>query len=234
LEEAEKGRGNKLNLPQNTKNAVSVGNIASRENECIITVADNSGIFLMGKDTVSKEDLAAKISEKLKGKTTGETTVYLESASDVQYGTIAKVLSSVRQAKADYVGLVVQRQKQENRFDGDFAFLVKLAKAADTTPAKPNPLFLRVSIKENGDVMLNVEKLGTILSTENMTAKLAEVFKSREESGVFREGTNVIEKTVYIKPAPSMNYGSIIGVVDAVKGTGAEPIILWLDDLDLP
>jgi biopolymer transport protein ExbD len=40
-----------------------------------------------------------------------------------------------------------------------------------------------------------------------------------------------VEKTVVIKANRSCRYGDVIKLIDAVKGTGANPIILQLDDL---
>lgn len=40
-----------------------------------------------------------------------------------------------------------------------------------------------------------------------------------------------IEKTVFIKAPRNMRYGEVMQVMDGLKGTGAEPIGLQLDDL---
>jgi biopolymer transport protein ExbD len=40
-----------------------------------------------------------------------------------------------------------------------------------------------------------------------------------------------IEKTVFIKAPRSIPYGEVARVLDGLKGTGAEPIGLQLDDL---
>ena len=64
-----------------------------------------------------------------------------------------------------------------------------------------------------------------------MTNRLSEIFKQRESEGAFREGTNEIEKTVFIKSPRSMKYGEVVRVIDAVKQAGAQPIGLQIDDL---
>jgi biopolymer transport protein ExbD len=48
---------------------------------------------------------------------------------------------------------------------------------------------------------------------------------------VFREGTNEVEKTVFIKSPKSVRYGDVIKVIDAAKMVGASPIGLQIDDL---
>jgi biopolymer transport protein ExbD len=40
-----------------------------------------------------------------------------------------------------------------------------------------------------------------------------------------------IEKTIFIKAPRNMPYGEVLRVMDGLKGTGADPIGLQLDDL---
>jgi biopolymer transport protein ExbD len=61
--------------------------------------------------------------------------------------------------------------------------------------------------------------------------RLREVFKERGNNGVFREGTNEVEKTVYLKVPKSAKYGDFIKLVEVVKGSGAEPIGIQIDDV---
>jgi biopolymer transport protein ExbD len=105
-------------------------------------------------------------------------------------------------------------------------------KPEDTTIAKPNPLTLVVAINQ-GDfkVTLNNEPFGDTSDASLLTAKLLQVFKERESSGAMREGTNEVEKTVFIKSPKSISYGNVVRVIDAVKLAGAEPIGLQIDDL---
>jgi biopolymer transport protein ExbD len=97
---------------------------------------------------------------------------------------------------------------------------------------KPNPLTLVVAI--NGatkGVSLNNESAGDVSDASVLTAKLADIFKTREANGVFREGTNEIEKTIFIKSPTSVRYGDVVKVIDAAKLAGATPIGLQIDDL---
>jgi biopolymer transport protein ExbD len=97
---------------------------------------------------------------------------------------------------------------------------------------KPNPLTLVVSInRETRVVMLNNDSAGTIDDTTALTAKLADIFKQRESNGVFREGTNEVEKTIFIKSPKLAKYGDVVKVIDAAKFAGASPIGLQIDDL---
>lgn len=97
---------------------------------------------------------------------------------------------------------------------------------------KPNPNTLIVFIDKEGKLRLNQDDMGNIADSSNLTNKLSEVFKIREQSGVFREGTNEIEKTVFIKAPRSVKYGEVAKVVDAVKSAQAQPVGLQVDDLE--
>jgi biopolymer transport protein ExbD len=97
---------------------------------------------------------------------------------------------------------------------------------------KPNPLTLVVAInKETKGISLNNDPYGDVSDTEKLSNKLREIFKERENQGAFREGTNEVEKTLFIKSPKSVHYGEVVKVIDAVKLAGAEPIGLQIDDL---
>ena len=98
---------------------------------------------------------------------------------------------------------------------------------------KPNPNTLIVFInREGAKLRLNQDDIGDVSDTAPLSAKLEEVFKDRESRGVLREGTNEVEKTVFIKAPKSVKYGDVVKVIDAVKLAGAQPIGLQIDDLE--
>ena len=97
---------------------------------------------------------------------------------------------------------------------------------------KPNPLTLVVSInKSDKKVTLNNEDLGDISDLSGLTNKLKQIFADRTQNNVLREGTNEVEKTLFIKSPRSVRYGEVVNVIDAVKQAGAQPIGLQIDDL---
>lgn len=104
-------------------------------------------------------------------------------------------------------------------------------KPEDKTIAKPNPLTLVVSISNDLKVKLNVDEAGNTSDASLLTNKLTQIFKDRAQNGVIREGTNELEKTVFIKAPKSVNYGEVVKVIDAVKSAQADPIGLQIDDL---
>ncbi|HMO81033.1 MAG TPA: biopolymer transporter ExbD [Pyrinomonadaceae bacterium] len=97
---------------------------------------------------------------------------------------------------------------------------------------KPNPLTLVITIRRSDrSVQLNNESAGSVDDTEELTKRLQNIFAERERNDVRREGTNEIEKTIFIKSPTMVRYGDVVKVIDAAKLAGAEPIGLQIDDL---
>lgn len=97
---------------------------------------------------------------------------------------------------------------------------------------KPNPNTLIVFIDKDLKLKLNTEEMGVVSDTSGLTNKLTETFNYRDANGIFREGTNETEKTVFIKAPRSVKYGEVARVVDAVKFAGSQPVGLQIDDLE--
>ena len=99
--------------------------------------------------------------------------------------------------------------------------------------AKPNPLTLVVTLDKSGAIQLNKETMGNVADTTNLTTKLTQIFKDRELPGstALKEGTNEVEKTLFVKAPRSIKYGDVVRIIDAVKVAGAQPIGLQIDDL---
>lgn len=105
-------------------------------------------------------------------------------------------------------------------------------KPDDQTVAKPNPLTLVVAVnKSDLKLALNNQDAGDVTNPDSLTTQLKKLFDDRTANGVFREGTNEVEKTVFIKSPRSVKYGDVVKVIDAVKSAGAQPIGLQIDDL---
>ena len=97
---------------------------------------------------------------------------------------------------------------------------------------KANPLTLVVAInKDTKAISLNNEAAGDVSDASALTAKLADIFKQRADNGVFRDNSNEVEKTLFIKSPTSVRYGDVVKVIDAAKMAGATPIGLQIDDL---
>jgi len=82
--------------------------------------------------------------------------------------------------------------------------------------------------------------MGTVENSSRLRAFLVELFKQRKVNHVYRDEMvsridvaedRRIQKTVFIKAPRSLPYGSITRVLDGLKGAGADPVGLQLDDL---
>jgi len=109
------------------------------------------------------------------------------------------------------------------------------------TNAPPPPDTLVVVIESDRSLRLNNERdLGTISESEKLVDRLKNVFQERIENGSVsgsfaadpeRPVPDQAERTVFIKAPPTLDYGSVAHVVDAVKLAGAFPISLQLDGI---
>lgn len=119
-------------------------------------------------------------------------------------------------------------------------FQAKIPSEPKIDGSESNPNSVLITIDNNLQIKLNREEQGAVGETGKLTARLTEIFRLRTENGVFSENLATqsdlndrekIEKTVFIKAPRSISYGEVMKVVDAVKGAGAEPIGLQIDDL---
>jgi biopolymer transport protein ExbD len=110
----------------------------------------------------------------------------------------------------------------------------------DLSKLKPNPLTLVVSIASDLSIKLNQDSLGSVNDTTTLANRLALVFKQRKDTHAYKIGYETrndlkeddrIEKTVFVKAPRSLKYGDVVKVIDAIKGAGANPVGLQVDDL---
>jgi len=110
----------------------------------------------------------------------------------------------------------------------------------DLSKLKPNPLTLVVSISPDLQIKLNQDSLGSVNDTAPLAQKLALTFKERKDQRAYKIGMETrqdlkeddrIEKTVFVKAPRAAKYGDVVKVIDAIKGAGASPVGLQVDDL---
>lgn len=110
----------------------------------------------------------------------------------------------------------------------------------DVSQLKPNPLTLVVSITPDLQIKLNQDVMGSVNDTSALAAKLQQTFSHRREQHAYKVGmetaTNIpedqrVEKTVFVKAPRALHYGDVVKVIDAIKGAGASPVGLQVDDL---
>lgn len=110
----------------------------------------------------------------------------------------------------------------------------------DLSQLKPNPLTLVVSISPDLQLKLNQDAMGSVNDTGGLSIRLQQVFQQRKELRAYKPGMETrsdlpdderIEKTVFVKAPRSLHYGEVVKVIDAIKGAGANPVGLQVDDL---
>ena len=109
----------------------------------------------------------------------------------------------------------------------------------DVSKLKPNPLTLVVSITPDLQIKLNQDSMGSVNDTSALSAKLQQTFQQRKAQHAYKVGMETstvpedqkIEKTVFVKAPRALHYGDVVKVIDAIKGAGASPVGLQVDDL---
>ena len=110
----------------------------------------------------------------------------------------------------------------------------------DLSKLKPNPLTLVVSVSPDLQITLNQTAIGSVNDTAPLAQRLAQVFQQRKEQRAYKVGMETradmkeddrIEKTVFVKAPRAAKYGDVVKVIDAIKGAGANPVGLQVDDL---
>ena len=166
---------------------------------------------------------------------------YLAADVAADYGPVVEVCDAIRTADVSRVGVLAFNPKH----DWPTRITVELPPQPnpnqDLTQLKPNPLTLVVDISPDLTVKLNQDPHGSINDLTPLQQKLIEVFRLRREQYAYRRGYETrtdlpederIEKTITIKANRRVKFGEVAKVIDALKGAGANPIILQLDDLD--
>jgi biopolymer transport protein ExbD len=229
-----------VNLPRGLKNAETDRNIDKAT--AVIVSLPNSGEIYVGKERTPtpKGELGYKLHQLLQQLAEPDRIVYVAASSVNYYGDIVEVCNEIRRQDVDRVGLLV------NNASGNIPsrFAVELPAERDPNEdismLKPNPLTLVVSISSELRLKLNAEDSGAVNDSEPLTERLRQIFQQRMEQHAYKPGfetrTDVpeserVEKTVMVKANKAMRYGDVIKVIDAIKGAGASPIGLQIDDL---
>ena len=123
-------------------------------------------------------------------------------------------------------------------------FLAKIPSQPDETQRDlPPPIdHLVVTIKMDRTLMLNgLTDMGSVYDTSKLSATLFELFQQRLANHAYRwdlrDRSDLaealrIQKTVFIKAPRALPYADVVHVLDSLKGAGASPIGLQIDDLN--
>lgn len=218
-----------VNFPRNLKNSYRDFEI-DNEISAIVTLPNNADIFYRAeKETISAETLGKKFEEYWGASETlsnDTKTVYVIADSGNDYAGLVKIFELVRKNKIFNIKLVVSPNDKADVKNVLEVILPELRRNS-SEPVKPNPLTLIAGLQRDGKINLNREDN----TLDSLKARLREVFRNREENGVFKEGTNEVYKAVTVQVSRSAKYEEIAKLVDALKEVGASPILLQIDDL---
>ena len=121
-------------------------------------------------------------------------------------------------------------------------FMTKLPAIPHNNPEiEPSDLTLVVTIEPDRTLKLNGSpNMGTVDDLAPLSSKLTSLFEERLRNRAYRfdliarldlPESQRVEKTVFIKAPRNISYGEVARVLDGLKGTGAAPIGLQLDNL---
>lgn len=122
-------------------------------------------------------------------------------------------------------------------------FLTKVpAKPDRDDQIVPNINTLVVTINSDLTLKLNgLSEMGSVYDTSKLSETLADLFRQRRQNHAYKyelrdradlpEDTR-IERTVFIKAPRALPYADVVRVLDGIKGAGASPIGLQIDDLN--
>lgn len=201
-----------------------------------IILPEPGQILLQDPDSqpIDLATLGRNVKEFAATKSPDMKVVYLAASVSIPSIEISNILDELRKQDIDRLSLLTSGRDSNQEGKGwfpseiggpDRVLEVKIRNPVAVTD-RPNPLTLVVSFDAKSGPMLNNEPQEDLKA---LAQKLREIFKQRESNGVFREGTNEVEKTVVIKWADEgadQKYGDIMKMIDSAKGGGANPIVL--------
>lgn len=216
-----------VDTPANVINA-SPDNHAGQESAIIVSVPSNDEIYING-ERFAMESVSEKLDSLFKKDSSERQMIYLNGSFSNEYGSIVRTLDLVRKTNPDNIGLFVRPSAKTDAPFNILKIKVPPEPKMEDGDKKPNPYALVINMGKDDKIKLN----GEDTNDEGIKSKLGQIFKERESKGIFREGTNEIEKTVTIKSVRSNNYGEVVKIIDVVTGTGASVVYLQVDDLDM-
>lgn len=121
-------------------------------------------------------------------------------------------------------------------------FLTKTASKPENERLTPNDKTVVVTINPDRTLMLNRQTgMGTVNELSKLTTALYELFQDRLRNRTYRDEMRDridlpdsvrVERTVFIKAPRFIPYADVVRVLDAIKGAGATPVGLQVDDLN--
>lgn len=214
---------------------------AAEKDSAVIVILPATEQYYVGADQFPKEEVGEKVSRLLAGTAEASRIVYIRAGYFLDYGQVAKVIDSLRKVGVSRIGLSVESAAGAG---GPSVLRLQIPPEPnendDLSKLKPNPLTLVVSISKDLKLKLNQELVGNLDEPTKLTQMLSDVLQKRKEQHVYKPGMETrndvsederVEKTVVVKAQRSTRYADVVRLIDAIKGAGANPIVLQIDDL---
>jgi len=229
-----------VNLPRGLRNAEMDRN-PDKSTAVVVSLPNNDEIYVGTERSASaKDDLRFKLRQLLQDQPEPDRIVYLGAGFTNEYGSVVGICDAIRRQGVSRVGLLAINVNQN--LPG--RILVELPAEPDPNEdlglLKPNPLTLVVSISTDLKLRLNADDMGSVSDSAPLSERLQQIFQMRKEQRAYKPGLETrtdlteddrVEKTITVKAPRSIKYGDVMKIVDAIKGAGASPIVLQLDDL---
>jgi len=246
------GQGLRVDSPSGV-NGTTV-DLASVRKSAVVVSIPTGDQFYLGSDRIPEDQLGQKMGDLLKRDGTQNQIVYVAAGSTVNYGSVVRVMHIIRDQGVGAIALLGQRGT-DNRVMSYLLIEIPMPAKAndDVSKLKPNPLTLVASISSDLQLKLNRDSgpdpheicfdllpNGLGRDPGRLEKWLGCLFRNRTKQRAYKIGMETrshvpeedrIEKTVFVKASRSIRYGDVIRVIDAVKGAGANPIGLQIDDL---
>jgi biopolymer transport protein ExbD/biopolymer transport protein TolR len=227
-----------LLLPRNVNNAEREPAVL-KPSSAIISVPIEEE-FYFGSDRFPQDELGDKLSRVLEGQNAADKIVYVAAGYSVDFANVVRILNEARKQGVVKAGLLVDQS------DGDVPHLFRIQVPVEPdsedvlSELKPDPNILVVSIDKDLKMELNRQPMGETSDTSKLTQTLMDLFQKRNQARVYKPGMETrtdlpeserVERTVVVKSQRSTRYGQVVLAIDAIKGAGANPIVLQIDDL---
>jgi biopolymer transport protein ExbD/biopolymer transport protein TolR len=246
-------QGVKVDLPGDFRNALP-DRAALSDSAILIAIPNENEFYLNGRH-VEQQSLGREIERLIQGKSAGSKIAYLACGASIPYRVVIGILNVVRDQDIGQIGLIVDPAAKQPATPMVFSIEVPMPwkPGMDLRKLKPNPLTLVAAVSSDGELTLNHDsgpKRGQLcfasapngFGTDPLRLQkwLECLFENRTRQRVYAIGMETraevplaqrTEKTVFVKGALSLKYVDVLRVIDAVKGSGAHPVGLQIDDL---
>lgn len=210
------------------KNLVFVINIDGKRNVTLtVQTAENGNYLADNSQTKSLTAFFSGFAElqnrkaAVKPKNVFEPILIVKADPTLTYNQIIEVVDAARISPSQKIQIQISKYNS--------LFIPTRAETKTTYGVKPNPLLLLVNLDKNLNLTLNNENEGSLNDTAQLEKRLAQIFKDREAKGMFRVGSNEVERTIFIKAPLSADFAEIIKLAAALRKPGADLIGLQID-----